>query len=46
MRCWHQATWEAYVALRDALIQDRMRLAFNQGWLWVEVVFQKSCFRL
>ena len=32
---WQQATWQDYVALRDAPTQERMKLAFNQGWLWV-----------
>lgn len=34
---WHRATWQDYVALRDAPTQDRMKLAFNQGWLWVSM---------
>lgn len=32
---WHPATWQDYVALRDAPTDERMKLAFNQGWLWV-----------
>lgn len=31
---WQRATWQDYVALRDAPTQERMKLAFNQGWLW------------
>ncbi|RMF62944.1 MAG: Uma2 family endonuclease [Cyanobacteria bacterium J069] len=31
---WRPATWQDYVALRDAPAQERMKLAFNQGWLW------------
>jgi hypothetical protein len=32
---WRQATWQDYVALRDAPTSERMKLAFNQGWLWL-----------
>ncbi len=32
---WHRATWADYVALRDDESPERMRLAFNEGWLWV-----------
>lgn len=32
---WQRATWQDYLALRDAPTQERMKLAFNQGWLWV-----------
>lgn len=32
---WQRATWQDYVALRDAPTQERMKLAFNQGWLWI-----------
>lgn len=32
---WHPATWQDYVALRDAPTQERIKLAFNQGWLWI-----------
>jgi Uma2 family endonuclease len=31
---WHPATWQEYLALRDAPIQERLRLFFNQGWMW------------
>jgi Uma2 family endonuclease len=37
LRQWHQATWQDYLALRDAPIQERMKLGFNQGWLWVDM---------
>ncbi|WP_052050887.1 Uma2 family endonuclease [Leptolyngbya sp. KIOST-1] len=32
---WHRATWADYVALRDDPSPERIRLAFNEGWLWV-----------
>lgn len=32
---WHRATWADYVALRDDPSPERMKLAFNEGWLWV-----------
>lgn len=32
---WQPATWEDYLALRDDTSDERMRLAFNEGWLWV-----------
>ncbi|GAB4376388.1 MAG: Uma2 family endonuclease [Elainellaceae cyanobacterium] len=32
---WQQATWQDYIALRDDPTQERVKLAFNQGWLWV-----------
>ena len=32
---WHPATWQDYVALRDAPMQERIKLAFHQGWLWI-----------
>jgi Uma2 family endonuclease len=32
---WHPATWQDYVALRDAPTQARIKLAFHQGWLWI-----------
>lgn len=32
---WQRATWQDYVTLRDASTPERMKLAFNQGWLWV-----------
>lgn len=32
---WHRATWADYVALRDDESPERIKLAFNEGWLWV-----------
>ncbi|MBE9158252.1 Uma2 family endonuclease [Nodosilinea sp. LEGE 06152] len=32
---WYRATWADYVALRDRPSPDRIKLAFNEGWLWV-----------
>ncbi|MGB3404049.1 MAG: Uma2 family endonuclease [Microcoleaceae cyanobacterium] len=37
LRQWHKATWQDYVALRDASIQERIKLGFNQGWMWVDM---------
>lgn len=34
---WHRANWQDYVTLRDAPTQERIKLAFNQGWLWVAI---------
>lgn len=34
---WHRATWADYVALRDAPSSERIKLAFNEGWLWVTI---------
>jgi Uma2 family endonuclease len=34
---WQAATWDDYVALRDALTQERVKLSYNQGWLWTEM---------
>lgn len=34
---WHPASWEDYTRLRDAEIQERVKLAFNQGWLWIDM---------
>lgn len=35
---WHPATWQDYVALRDAAVEEqRIRLGFNQGWLWIDM---------
>jgi Uma2 family endonuclease len=31
---WQQATWQDYLTLRDAPTRERLKLAFNQGWLW------------
>ena len=32
---WHRATWADYAALRDDSSLNRVKLAFNEGWLWV-----------
>ncbi|WP_413164230.1 Uma2 family endonuclease [Capilliphycus salinus ALCB114379] len=37
LREWHKATWEDYITLRDAPIKERMKLAYNQGKLWVDM---------
>ncbi|UFP93351.1 Uma2 family endonuclease [Gloeobacter morelensis] len=37
LRRWHRAGWSDYVALRDAPIRERMKLAFDRGWLWVDM---------
>ena len=37
LRQWHQATWEDYITLRDAPIKERLKLAYNQGKLWVDM---------
>ena len=37
LRQWHAASWQYYLALRDAPITERVKLAFNQGWLWVDI---------
>ncbi|MBW4481718.1 MAG: Uma2 family endonuclease [Tildeniella torsiva UHER 1998/13D] len=34
---WHRATWADYVALRDDPSPERIKLAFNEGWLWVTI---------
>ncbi len=34
---WHPASWKNYITLRDAAMTERMKLAFNQGWLWVNM---------
>jgi Uma2 family endonuclease len=33
---WQPATWEDYIIYRDDLNLERIRLFFNQGWLFVE----------
>jgi Uma2 family endonuclease len=35
LNLWHPATWQDYVTLRDASTSERVKLGFNQGWLWV-----------
>ena len=37
LRRWYSAVWDDYIALRDALTPERMRLFFNEGWLWVDM---------
>ena len=37
LRQWHSASWQDYVALRDAPTQERVKLSFNQGKLWVDM---------
>lgn len=37
LRQWHVATWEDYVALRDAPTRERMRLFFKRDQLWVDM---------
>jgi Uma2 family endonuclease len=37
LRQWNDATWDDYVALRDAPIGERMRLAFDRGRLWIDM---------
>lgn len=32
---WHRATWADYKALRDDPSREHVKLAFNEGWLWV-----------
>lgn len=36
-KCWQAATWDDYVALRDDGAIARLRLFFNEGWLWFEM---------
>ncbi|MEB3292377.1 MAG: Uma2 family endonuclease [Synechococcales bacterium] len=33
----HNATWQDYLAFRDHLAVDCQKLAFHQGWLWVNI---------
>ncbi|MGK7872921.1 MAG: Uma2 family endonuclease [Xenococcaceae cyanobacterium] len=37
LRKWKPATWEDYIALRDDPTTERVRLFFNQGWLWFDM---------
>jgi Uma2 family endonuclease len=37
LRQWINATWDDYVALRDAPVGERMRLAFDRGRLWIDM---------
>lgn len=34
---WQRASWQDYLALRDAESRDRIKLAFHQGKLWIEM---------
>jgi Uma2 family endonuclease len=34
---WHQATWQDYLAVRDAIEEQGQRLFFNQGWMELEM---------
>ncbi len=33
----HDATWQDYVAVRDNPDIDWRKIAFYQGWLWVDM---------
>lgn len=33
----HDATWQDYVAVRDSSDIDWRKIAFNKGWLWVDM---------
>jgi hypothetical protein len=35
--CWQTATWDDYLALRDHPEIERIRVFFDQGWLWFEM---------
>ncbi|MBD2771921.1 Uma2 family endonuclease [Iningainema tapete] len=37
LRQWQTATWQDYVALRDDPKLERIRLFFDEGWLWVDM---------
>jgi len=34
---WQPVTWQDYIVLREHPTSERMRLFFNQGWLWVDM---------
>ncbi|GAA6616484.1 Uma2 family endonuclease [Scytonema sp. NUACC26] len=34
---WQTATWQDYVVLRDAPTLERLRIFFDEGWLWVDM---------
>lgn len=34
---WYPASWETYLTLRDDPQYQQAKLAFNQGWLWVDM---------
>ncbi|MBE7385239.1 MAG: Uma2 family endonuclease [Leptolyngbya sp. SIO1E4] len=33
----HDATWQDYLAVRDSADVDWQKIAFNNGWLWVDM---------
>ena len=33
----HNATWQDYVAVRDSTEIDWQKIAFHQGWLWIDM---------
>jgi len=37
LRQWQPSTWQEYIAWRDDQTNQRVRLFFNQGWLWVDM---------
>jgi Uma2 family endonuclease len=37
LRQWQPAAWEDYVACRDDLSLERVRLFFNQGYFWIDM---------
>ena len=37
LREWKPAIWSDYIALRDQATTERVRLFFDQGWLWVDL---------
>lgn len=34
---WQTATWQDYVVLRDDPTLERIRIFFDEGWLWVDM---------
>jgi Uma2 family endonuclease len=34
---WYRASWDEYVALRDRDDRDLRKIAFDQGWLWIDM---------
>lgn len=37
LRQWQPATWDDYLALRDDSNPEKVRLFFNEGWLWIDM---------
>lgn len=37
LRKWQPATWQDYIVWRNNQTTERVRLFFNQGWLWVDM---------